>query len=144
MRECLCSKATIQSAKMAFWWTGSMASVLVPTEPFVNGLLVGSMLFMGCHALIQHPTSTCMKGAYRPLAESRTWKHITAGAALSGIGFGLGLLGMSSGNRHLAFLGIIGGCLGGFGLSLGVAYSNTVFAGRPRPVDEPLLVAEEV
>lgn len=136
--KCLCDKKTTQSAKAAFWSLGGIAATLIPV-PFVNGLAAGSMLFMGGHEMAQHPDSVCIRGLCRPIAQSRTWRHITAGAAISGIGWGLGTLALASNIPIIMILGIGFGPLGGTALGFQVAYSNSVFAGQPLQEDAQLL-----
>lgn len=142
VQKCLCDKETTQSAKIAFWSLGGMVAATLIPVPFVNGLVVGSMLFMSGHEMAQHPDSVCIRGLCRPIAQSRTWKHITAGAAISGIGWGLGSLALVSNIPIVMSLGIGFGTLGGIALGFKVAYSNSVFAGQPRPDDGQLLVEE--
>lgn len=129
-QKSLCDQKTAQSAKATFWCLGGMAATLIPV-PFVNGLAAGAMVFMGGHEMAQHPDSACIRGLSRPIAQTRTWKHITAGAAISGIGWGLGTLAFASNIPIIMSLGIGVGALGGTALGLRVAYSNSVFAGQP-------------
>ena len=127
VQRCLWDERTKRTAKITFWNVGGMGAVLIPV-PFVNGAIAGFMLFMGTHETVQHPHSVCMQGTYRPIAQSRTWKHISAGAAISGIGWGLGMLALSSHISALSGLGVLG-LLGGLGLGLKVAYSDILFPG---------------
>ena len=108
-----------------------MGATLIPV-PFVNGVVAGSMLFIGGHELAQHPDSGCMMGSFRPIVQSRTWKHISAGAFISGIGWGFGLLAAMSKIPVIVSLGVAFGLLGGPAFGFSVAYSDSVFVGQPR------------
>ncbi len=126
IKNCLLSGNVTQSAKAIFWLIGSIPALFIPV-PFVNGALQGGMLFMGVHELAQHPSSVCMDGTCRSIALTRTWKHIATGAAISGIGWGLGIFSISTNIPILAGVGLAGGCLGGMAFGFRVAYSNVCF-----------------
>lgn len=122
-RDWLCSKKSIQTAKATLWFSGSAAAFFIPV-PFLNGMAAGAMIFMGSHELFQHPESVCMN-EHRTLGLSRTWKHLLAGAVISGAGWGASTLLLS----HKVALGAFTGLLG-VGAGLRVAYSDSLFQGN--------------
>ncbi len=107
MRNCLCGQGSIQSMKAALWLIGAGGSAFLPVPSYVKGALCFSSTFMAGHAIAQHPNSTCMQGDTRRIALSRTWKHITAGVAVSGIGGGLGNFLMSSDDHTIRTVGVV-------------------------------------
>ncbi len=82
--------------KTILWTFASMGSILVPVQ-YLNVGLSGSMAFMAVYAVIRSPDSALMQGASRQTILSRTWKHLGAGAAVSGALFALGWLSMERG-----------------------------------------------
>jgi hypothetical protein len=68
------------------WAVGSVAAIPIP-GPFLSGFLAGSMCFMFMHEVSK--TSEVFLGNF---IRARTWKHISAGALISGLGWGFGFL----------------------------------------------------
>jgi hypothetical protein len=100
---------------------GGVAAAFIPV-PFVNGFVAGSMMFLAGHEMVKHPDSAFAGDPLKPIAESRTWKRISAGAAISGMGWGLGLLAATSQIPLIMSLGTALGVLGGTALGFRVAY----------------------
>lgn len=136
VRNCLSSQQTIQSAKIVLSWMGSMGSLLFVPVPFLNGALSGVMMFMAVHEVVKHPDSIFMQGACKPILLSRSWKHISAGVTISGVGWGLGALTLSTNIPIAIGCGIGLGFLGGIGLSCLVAYSDVLCLGNYARVGE--------
>lgn len=120
-RDCLCENQVCKKGKFAFWAVGSLASAFIPV-PFLNGFLAGSMFFMSTHEMMK----LSPPGPVKRMAETRSWKHITAGATISGASWGLGSLSSSSAL-------FIASMFGGLALSFVVAYSNTCC----KPIADP-------
>jgi len=133
----LYDKRTTQSVKTTLWTIGGIGSIFVPV-PFLNGMLTGSMIFMAMHEMLQHPNSICMRRC-RPVASSRTWKHISAGAAICGVGWGLGMLALLSKMPPLTGPGLLG-CIGGMICGFKVAYSDVLCPRGPQLVEEEAAV----
>jgi hypothetical protein len=78
-RRCLTDRKVVETAKVAFWWASSIASMFIPV-PVVSGALAGSTFFLGTSVLIQH---------YFHLTE-RHWAQLGAGILISAAGWGAG------------------------------------------------------
>jgi hypothetical protein len=122
-------KKVIQTAKTAFFWIASMATLLIPIHPSVRGALAGGTFFFGLNALIQHPDSVYMTNG---LAKKRNWRQLTAGTAVCGLGWSLGTLALTSKASPLLLL------TGAFGMLAGTIFSIAVAYGRSSaPVLQP-------
>lgn len=137
------SEKTIQVAKSAFWFLGSIASLLIPVT-YLNGFVAGGTLFMCAHSMIQHPDSVCMQGSLRGIAQTRTWKHLLSGAAVSASLWGAGTVGMMS-RQHPIVIGLsVSAAIIGYGGGIRLAYSNVLFGPRARETHVALSDVEEV
>lgn len=125
MRACLTSRQTIQAAKVTALWVSSMTAIFIPV-PFLNGFVSASLLFLGMHEMTKCEDAACMLNSeLRIVILSRTWKHIPAGAFISGIGFGLSTLALNADLPVLTILGLFGS----LGIAANVAYRDWCWPG---------------
>lgn len=112
-RNCFCPNREPNPGKFVVYTASTLGAAFIPVR-FLNGALAGAMLFMTCHETLKSPHS-----GMSARAKNRTWKHISAGTIISGLGWGLGSLA----SKTIPVLILVGG-LSGMVIALLVAYSN--------------------
>ncbi len=137
--ECWKNDRTVQAVKVAFCWAGAAIAIAIVPRPFVSGFSAGFLGFVGLHVLIQDLNVPCMYSSSRLVIRNRTWKHGLTGAAITGLSWGAGALGLASSDQldwigGLGLATIVVGIAGGL-----VAYLYIPFAGQPQRARYALL-----